>query len=112
MDCIFCKLASGEIPTSKVYEDELILAFKDLDPKAPVHILVIPKEHIPGMDAIDDSNAGVIGRVFARIPGIMAAQGAADGYRVVCNNGTDGGQTVGHLHFHCLAGRVMAWPPG
>jgi histidine triad (HIT) family protein len=111
-DCIFCKIAAGEIPSTKLYEDDQILAFRDVSPQAPIHFLVIPKMHIAGMDDITPENAGVIGHIFATIPGLMAKEGAANGYRVVSNCGADGGQTVGHLHFHCLAGRELAWPPG
>lgn len=111
-DCIFCKIASGEIPSTKRYEDQHILAFMDLDPKAPVHFLVIPKEHIAGMDEINDDNAHLIAHIFAKIPQLMQGFGIRNGYRVVSNCGLDGGQSVGHLHFHCLAGRPLAWPPG
>jgi histidine triad (HIT) family protein len=111
-NCIFCMIATGEIPSTKLYEDEQILAFHDLNPQAPIHFLVIPKAHIASMDDVTAENAAIIGHIFATIPALMAKQGAASGYRVVSNCGADGGQTVGHLHFHCLAGRELAWPPG
>ncbi len=103
MDCIFCKIAAGEIPSKKVYEDEQILAFYDIEPKAPVHVLVIPKAHIAGASEITAENAAVVGHIFATIPCIAATLGITD-YRVVTNNGADAGQTVHHLHFHILGG--------
>ncbi len=103
MDCIFCKIAAGEIPSKKVYEDEQILAFYDIEPKAPVHVLVIPKAHIAGACEITADNAAVVAHIFAVIPQIAAALGITD-YRVVTNNGADAGQTVHHLHFHILGG--------
>lgn len=113
MDCLFCKIAGGEIPSTKVYEDELVYAFLDIEPQAPVHIILIPKAHIPSANALHDENAGVVGHIFAVAAKIAKDQGFADkGYRIVNNCGEDGGQTVGHLHFHLLAGRNLGWPPG
>ena len=112
MDCIFCKIANGEIPSQIVYEDEKIIAFKDLAPQAPVHFLVIPKEHIKCADEITDKNSDVIAHIFTKIPTIAKDLGIENGYRIVNNCGSDGGQTVGHLHFHVLGGRLLAWPPG
>ncbi len=112
MDCIFCKIANGEIPSTKVYEDEKILAFKDLDPQAPVHILVIPKEHIKWALDITDENSAVIAHIFEKIPVIAKDQGLTDGFRVVNNCGESAGQTVHHIHFHLLGGRDFTWPPG
>ncbi len=113
MDCIFCKLASGEIPTDVVYEDELIFVFKDANPQAPVHYLAIPKQHVQSLNEIETMEAEVLARIFETIPKIAKEEGFADaGYRVVNNCGADGGQTVGHLHFHILAGRSLQWPPG
>lgn len=112
MDCIFCKIANGEIPSEKVYEDEQMLAFKDLDPQAPVHVLMIPKEHIASAEALCAENAGVVARIFTKAKDIAASLGLANGYRIVNNCGEDGGQTVKHLHFHLLGGRSMKWPPG
>ncbi|MBP3389052.1 MAG: histidine triad nucleotide-binding protein [Clostridia bacterium] len=106
MDCLFCKIVAGDIPSNKVYEDEQILAFRDIAPVAPTHILVIPKAHIGGADEVTAENAGVVAHIFATIPKIAAAEGITD-YRVLTNNGADAGQTVRHLHFHILGGRVL-----
>ena len=106
MDCIFCKIAAGEIPSNKVYEDEQILAFYDIEPKAPVHVLVIPKTHIAGAAAITAENAAVVAHIFATIPEIVKMLGITD-FRVVTNNGADAGQTVHHLHFHILGGAAL-----
>ena len=112
MDCIFCKIANKEIPSQIVYEDDKVIAFKDLDPQAPVHFLVIPKEHIASADELNADNCAVVGHIFSVIPKIAKELGLTDGYRVVNNCGKDGGQTVGHIHFHVLGGRLLAWPPG
>ena len=106
MDCIFCKIAAGEIPSNKVYEDEQVLAFYDIEPKAPVHVLIIPKAHLDGARAVTAGNSAVVAHIFAVIPQIAASLGVTD-YRIVTNNGMDAGQTVQHLHFHLLAGRVL-----
>ena len=110
-DCVFCKIVAGEIPSSKVYEDDRCLAFRDLDPKAPTHILVIPKEHIQSVDAVTSGNSGVVAHIFTVIPGIMKELGVTGGYRVITNIGPDAGQTVPHLHFHVLGGQEMGWDP-
>ena len=113
MDCLFCKISKGEIPSTKVYEDDLVYAFLDIEPQAPVHIIIIPKEHIASANELNDDNAGVVGHIFAVAAKIADEQGfAKDGYRIVNNCGENGGQTVGHLHFHVLAGRNLGWPPG
>ena len=113
MDCLFCKIAAGEIPSAKVYEDEKVLAFRDIEPQAPVHILIIPKEHIKSANEINDENCAIVGHIFSVASKIAQQEGiAADGYRIVNNCGEGGGQTVGHLHFHMLGGRALAWPPG
>ncbi|MBC8570786.1 histidine triad nucleotide-binding protein [Zongyangia hominis] len=112
MDCLFCKIAAGEIPSNKIYEDDRVLAFHDIDPKAPVHFLVIPKEHIACADEITPENSSIVAHVFAVIAKIAKELDLKGGYRIVNNCGVDGGQTVGHLHFHVLAGRQLAWPPG
>ena len=114
MDCIFCRIADKEIPSEIVYEDEEILAFRDLAPQAPVHVLIIPKIHIASIDEINESNEHkeVFGHLLARIHEIAGQLGLENGYRIVCNHGRDGQQTVGHLHFHLLGGRQMTWPPG
>ena len=112
-DCLFCSIAKGEIPSKKVYEDDLIYAFYDIDPKAPVHFLVIPKAHIESAAAITPENSAVVGHAFQVIARLAKEMGFAhEGYRVVSNVGEQGGQTVFHLHFHVLAGRDMTWPPG
>ena len=107
MDCLFCKIVDGVIPSTKVYEDEKILAFRDIAPMAPTHILVIPKGHIPSVDGVNETNAQVVAHIFATIPKIAAAEGLTNGYRVVSNCGADAGQTVQHLHFHILGGRQL-----
>lgn len=112
MNCVFCKIVNGEIPSEKVYEDDKCVAFKDLDPKAPVHILIIPREHIPSCDAVNDDNCAVIGHIFAVAAKLAQKMELKNGYRIVNNCGEDGGQSVQHLHFHMLGGRAMAWPPG
>ena len=112
MDCLFCKIAAGEIPSTKVYEDEWVYAFLDIEPQAPFHAIVIPKEHIKSADQIDSQNSLVIAKVFEAIAKIAKNENLENGYRVVNNCGTDAGQTVGHIHFHLLARRNLAWPPG
>ena len=112
MDCIFCKIISGEIPSKKVYEDEQVLAFHDLDPKSPVHILVIPKQHIQSVAQLDNSNSQVLSHIFEVMAKIAKVFNLDDGFRVVTNTGESAGQTVPHLHFHLLGGRDFTWPPG
>ena len=107
MNCLFCKIIAGEIPSTKVYEDDRILAFRDIAPMAPTHILVIPKTHIPSADGVTAENSAVVAHIFATIPQIAAAEGLTNGYRVVTNCGPDAGQTVGHLHFHILGGKEL-----
>ena len=111
-NCLFCKIAAGQIPSNKVYEDDKVLAFYDIDPQAPVHFLVIPKEHIACADEIDSSNSAIVAHIFEVIAKIAKELKLEKGYRIVNNCGEDGGQTVGHLHFHVLGGRLLAWPPG
>ena len=106
--CLFCKIVAGEIPSNKVYEDDKILAFRDIAPQAPSHILVIPKTHIPSVDGINEDNAGVIAHIFTKIPEIAKTEGLTNGYRVVSNCGPDACQTVPHLHFHILGGAKLA----
>ena len=106
MDCLFCKIAAGEIPSNKVYEDDGLLAFYDIEPKAPVHVLIIPKTHLAGVRDVTADNSAAVAHIFATIPQIAAKLGVTD-YRIVTNNGADAGQTVQHLHFHLLAGRVL-----
>ena len=107
-NCLFCKIAAGEIPSTKVYEDDSVLAFRDIAPQAPTHILVIPKAHIPSVDGITAENSAVVAHIFEVIPQIAAAEGLKNGYRVVSNCGEHAGQTVPHLHFHILGGRQLA----
>ncbi len=111
-DCLFCKIINGQIPSNKIYEDDDVLAFYDIDPKAPVHFLVIPKMHIKSADDITKENAQIIGKIFVTIADIAKKLELTDGYRIVNNCGKDGGQTVSHLHFHVLGKRALAWPPG
>ena len=106
-DCLFCRIIDGEIPSAKVYEDEAVYAFRDINPQAPVHILVVPKEHICCAQAIDESNSSYVAKCFEAIAKIAKAEGLENGYRVINNCGEDGGQTVMHLHFHLLGGRKL-----
>ena len=107
-NCLFCKIVAGEIPSTKVYEDELVLAFRDIAPQAPTHILVVPKTHIQDCNGITPDNSAVVARIFEVIPQIAKAEGLVNGYRVVSNCGSDAGQTVSHLHFHILGGKPLA----
>ncbi len=107
-DCIFCKIIAGEIPSKKVYEDDKIFAFCDIAPQAPVHVLVIPKDHIPSVDAITGKNSSIVAAIFEKIPEIAASQGLNNGYRVISNCGEDACQSVKHLHFHILGGAKLA----
>ena len=106
-NCVFCGIADGAIPSKKVYEDDLILAFYDLEPQAPVHVLVIPKQHISSANDVDESNASVVAHIFAKIPEIAATLGLDNGYRIVTNCGEDGCQSVHHMHFHILGGKKL-----
>lgn len=110
-DCLFCKIAAGEIPSKKVYEDDLCYAFYDIDPQAPVHFLVIPKAHIASVSEVTGENAHIVAHIFEVIARLAAEQDLKS-YRVVSNVGEQAGQSVFHLHFHVLAGRDMTWPPG
>ncbi len=107
-DCIFCKIIAGEIPSTKVYEDDVCLAFRDIAPQAPTHILVIPKQHIASVAEITAENSGVVAHIFEKIAEIAKAEGLDEGYRVVSNCGDAAGQTVHHLHFHILGGNALA----
>ena len=111
-DCIFCKLAGGEIPTDMVYEDELIAVFKDTAPQAPVHMLMVPKVHVASLDELSADNSELMGHMMLKIKEVTAKEGLTNGYRCVINTGEDGQQTVQHLHIHILGGRSMQWPPG
>jgi len=107
MDCLFCKIIAGEIPSAKVYEDDDMLAFKDINPEAPCHVLVIPKKHIASVDEINAENSGVVAKIFEKIPDIAKLGGCTNGYRVISNCGPDAGQTVFHLHFHVIGGTEL-----
>ncbi len=112
-ECIFCKIVKGEIPGDIVYEDDKVLAFNDIDPKAPVHILIIPKEHISGVNDIDDKHKGLMGHILTIASKLASEKGIGEsGFRIVVNSGKDAGQAVFHIHFHLLGGRPLAWPPG
>ncbi len=112
MDCLFCRINAGEIPSTKIYEDELVYAFADINPQAPYHAVFIPKEHIGSAAEINTDNSAVIARIFEAIARVARRDGLADGFRVVTNCGESAGQSVPHLHFHLLAGREFGWPPG
>jgi len=108
MDCLFCKIISGDIPSKKIYEDENIYAFADIAPQAPVHILVIPKKHIASVNEISEENAEIVAKIFAKIPVITKSANLVNGYRVISNCGDDACQSVKHLHFHILGGRKLS----
>jgi histidine triad (HIT) family protein len=112
VDCIFCKIAAGTIPSKKVREDEFLLAFHDIDPKAPTHILVIPKKHVASLDHAQAGDQALLGKLLLAAADIAREQGLGRGYRVVISTGPEGGQTVDHLHLHILGGRQLHWPPG
>ncbi len=112
-DCLFCKVAGGQIPATIVHEDDHLVAFRDIDPQAPVHILVIPRAHVSSLDAAADDQADLLGRMLLTARDLARSEGIADdGYRTVLNVGADGGQTVHHIHLHLLGGRALRWPPG
>jgi histidine triad (HIT) family protein len=112
-DCIFCKIAAGQIPAKIVYQDERIVAFDDIRPQAPVHTLIIPREHFPALPDVPADREGLLAHILLKAPQIAAAKGvAASGYRVILNTGPDSGQDVFHIHFHLLGGRRLGWPPG
>ncbi len=112
MSCLFCKIASGEITSAPVYQDDLVYAFADINPKAPVHVLVIPREHVGSLAEAVDEHRPLLGHLMWVAAEIARQRGLANGYRVVVNSGEDGGQTVDHLHLHVMGGRQMTWPPG
>ncbi len=112
-DCLFCKMVRGELVPDKVYDDDDVLAFRDLNPQAPLHVLVIPKEHVATINDLDDRHASLIGKMYLAVKAIAKQEGVAEnGYRTVMNCNGDGGQTVFHIHLHMLAGRGLRWPPG
>lgn len=108
MNCLFCKIIAGDIPSNKVYEDETVFAFRDIAPQAPTHILLVPKVHMDSVNAVTAENSSVVAHIFEVIPQIAQAEGLENGYRVVSNCGADAGQTVNHLHFHILGGKQLA----
>ena len=112
MDCLFCKIIAGEIPSAKVYEDDMVFAFRDIDPQAPVHVLIVPKEHIASAKEINETNSAVVAHIFEVAAKIAKDEGIDDGYRIVNNCGDSAGQTVKHLHFHLMGGREFTWPAG
>lgn len=112
MDCIFCKIVAGTIPAKKIREDELVLAFHDIEPKAPTHILVIPKKHLVSLADATAADEALLGRLLLTAGEIAREEGLGKGYRIVISTGPEGGQTVDHLHVHLLGGRQMHWPPG
>ena len=112
MDCLFCKIINGEIPSNKVYEDDRVFAFRDIAPQAPTHILIIPKQHIKPAAEIDESNSDVVAHIFEVAAKIAKQEGLDDGFRIVNNCGDIAGQTVKHLHFHLMGGREFGWPAG
>lgn len=112
MDCLFCKIVAGQIPSKKVYEDETVFAFHDIDPRAPKHILVIPKKHLASLADAQPTDELLLGHILAIAAQIARDQDLGKGYRVVISTGPEGGQTVDHLHLHLLGGRQMHWPPG
>ena len=111
-DCLFCKIAAGEIPATKIYEDDDVLAFADINPQAPFHAVIIPKTHIASATEFNGKNSLLAAKIFLAVAKIAKQEKLENGFRVVNNCGEEGGQTVGHLHFHMLAGRMLSWPPG
>lgn len=112
-DCLFCKIIEGSIPSTKVYEDEQLFAFKDINPMAPVHVVIVPKVHFDSLNEVDENTSLVLGYLMSKVPEIAQSLGVKEsGYRLVNNCGVDGGQTVGHIHYHLLGGRNLQWPPG
>lgn len=112
MDCLFCKIINGEIPSNKVYEDDQVFAFRDIAPQAPTHILIIPKQHIKSAAEIDESNSAVVAHIFEVAAKIAKQEALDEGFRIVNNCGDIAGQTVKHLHFHLMGGREFGWPAG
>jgi len=112
-DCLFCGIADGDIPSDQVHADDQVVAFRDINPRAPVHVLVIPREHLVSAADLTEEHTALVGRLFAVAAEVAREQGVAEsGYRITTNVGRDGGQTVAHLHFHVMGGRAFTWPPG
>jgi histidine triad (HIT) family protein len=110
-DCLFCKLAAGEIPSTRVFEDHGVIVFRDINPRAPTHVLAIPRRHIPSVDDLTDADGDLLAALFSALRWVAADSGL-HGYRIVTNVGPESGQSVFHLHFHLLGGRLLSWPPG
>jgi histidine triad (HIT) family protein len=111
-NCLFCKIAEGEIPSNKVYEDDDLFAFHDISPQAPVHILVVPRKHISSLEEAEEGDAALMGKIMMLVQKLAREQGIKAGYRVVNNCGASAGQSVFHIHFHLIGGRALGWPPG
>lgn len=111
-DCLFCKIIAGEIPADKVYENDYVFAFRDINPAAPTHVLIVPKEHIAMLSDLSESDVTSMGHIVIASKMIAEQEGLTDGFRLVSNNGANAGQAVFHIHFHMLGGRRMTWPPG
>jgi histidine triad (HIT) family protein len=111
-DCLFCRIVTGEIPSDTVFEDDQVIAFRDVNPRAPTHVLVVPRRHVPDAQVLTDADAGLLAALFGAIRTVATNAGLENGYRVVTNVGPEAGQSVFHLHFHLLGGRSMSWPPG
>jgi histidine triad (HIT) family protein len=111
-DCLFCKIVAGDIPANRIYEDEFCIGFPDINPQAPTHLLIIPKQHIPSTAKAEAEHSALLGSLMSAAAKIARAEKLSKGYRIVVNTGDDGGQTVNHLHLHLLGGRHMNWPPG
>ena len=111
-DCLFCRIVAGEIPATRLHEDDLVIAIRDISPQAPTHVLVLPVRHVASAADLGDEDGALLGRLFGVAATLAAEEGLAKGWRLVTNVGPDGGQSVDHLHLHLLGGRAMAWPPG
>ena len=112
MDCLFCMIVSGEVPADLIAEGDRWIAFSDINPKAPTHVLIVPREHVESLSSLDESRVELGGELLRAAAAVARLDGLDDGYRVVANTGADGGQSVPHLHLHVLGGRPMRWPPG
>jgi len=111
-DCLFCRIGAGEIPATKVHEDKVVIAIRDINPQAPTHVLLMPRQHVASAADLSEADAPLLGRLFTVAAELARAEGLEAGWRLVANVGADGGQTVDHLHLHLLGGRQMHWPPG
>lgn len=111
-NCLFCRIVAGEIPSDRVHEDDDVFAFRDINPQAPTHVLVVPRRHVAGVDALTDEDGELLGRLYSAVRAVARREGISGAYRVVSNEGEEAGQSVFHLHLHLLGGRPMRWPPG